>query len=315
MQLGPKASAAVRFRDAVRQLGAGEDRILLAVSGGPDSLAMLLLAHETMPNRIAAATVDHGLRREAAAEAAYAAKLCFARGIAHHILTANDPIAGNIQSSARAVRYALLERAADEADCRLIATAHHQDDQLETLLMRLARGSGLGGLSGIRGRNGRIIRPMLGFAKTELEQICAGGEIQPARDPSNDDTDFDRVKMRQFLAAAPHPFDPVRAARSASSLAEAGEALDWVAAQLADERIERQNDGLVLNPAGLPRALQRLLLLAALRRMEPEIAPRGETVERMLDDLETAKTVTIGDILCKGGEVWHFSSAPPRRTG
>ena len=304
-----------RFTEALERLGASDGRILLAVSGGPDSLALLLLAQETMPDRIAAATVDHGLRPEAADEAAFVAGICNQRGVIHHILTPDRPITRNVQSSARAVRYALLESAADQADCRSIATAHHQDDQLETLLMRLARGSGLDGLSGIRARNGRIIRPMLGFSKTELEQICAAENVQPVRDPSNDDIDFDRVKMRQFLAATPHPFDPARAARSASSLAEAGEALDWVAAQLADERIERQNDGLVLNPAGLPRALQRLLLLAALRRKEPEIAPRGEAIERLLDDLETAKTVTIGNILCKGGEVWRFSSAPPRRTG
>jgi tRNA(Ile)-lysidine synthase len=303
-----------RFSDALERLGAGEGRILLAVSGGPDSLAMLLLAHEAMPDRIAAATVDHGLRPEAADEAVFVARVCAGLGVAHSILTPDAPITGNVQSAARAARYALLEAAADAADCAFIATAHHADDQLETVLMRVARGSGVGGLSGVRARNGRIVRPLLGFSKAELEEICAEAGVEPVRDPGNNDPDFDRVAMRQFLASGAHPFDAARAALSAEALAEAGEALDWVTNRLLTERMERHDAALVLDCSNLPRELQRRLLLAVLRQFDAKINPRGDAVERLLDELHIGKTATISNILCKGGVVWQFSPAPPRRT-
>ncbi|MEP7349646.1 MAG: tRNA lysidine(34) synthetase TilS [Sphingorhabdus sp.] len=310
------SDGAIRFKNAVERLSPkGNPRILLAVSGGPDSLAMLLLAHASMPDNIVAATVDHGLRPEAAEEADFVATLCAERTINHRILTPDQPITGNIQSAARYARYALLERAADELQCDLIATAHHSDDQLETMLMRLARGSGVNGLAGIRARNGGIIRPLLGFSKSELEQICANAGIEPVRDPSNADNDFDRVAMRQYLGGNPHPFDPARAARTASALADAVEALDWMTQQLAADRLTRQDEGMTLDANDLPRELQRRLVLSALRTIAPEITPRGDAVERLLDDLSDGKTVTISDILCKGGDVWHFSVAPPRRTG
>ncbi len=304
------------FKAAVERLVSYPDtRILLAVSGGPDSLAMLLLAQAVMPGRIAAATVDHRLRPEAQDEAAFVASVCAERGLTHRILSPEQPITGNVQSSARAARYSLLEQAADELDCELIATAHHSDDQLETLLMRLARGSGVDGLAGIRARNGRIIRPMLGFSKEELENICAEAEITPVRDPSNDDDDFDRVAMRQYLAAHPHPFDTARSVRTASAVGEAVAALEWMTQQLANDRIESNDSEIAVDSSGLPRELQRRLLLVSLGKIGNELAPRGEAIERLLDGLSEGKTTTIGNILCKGGSIWHFSPAPPRRTG
>ena len=312
--------AANRYKNAIEQLSTERPgtetnpRILLAVSGGPDSLALLLLAHAVMPDRIAAATIDHGLRLESKDEAAFVAGLCADRGIAHHILTPDQPITGNIQSAARAARYALLECAADELHCTLIATAHHSDDQLETLLMRLARGSGVAGLAGVRAHYGRIIRPLLGFTKAELVQICADHGIEPVRDSSNEDDDFDRVAMRQFLRRNPHPFDAFRAARTASAVADAVEALDWMVAQLATQRVISEDSQIRTDAADLPRELQRRLLIASLQRLAPEMTPRGEAVERLLDDLGAGKIVTIGDILCKGGDVWYFLAAPPRRT-
>lgn len=287
---------------------------MLAVSGGPDSLALLLLAQQSLPGRICAATVDHRLRPEAADEAIYVRGICDQLGVAHSIFVPAEPLGGNIQSSARAARYALLENAAQENGCALIATAHHADDQLETLLMRLARGSGVGGLAGIRARNGRIIRPLLDFTKGELEAICEAAAIAPVRDPSNDNADFDRVAMRQWLAQSAHRFDPQATNRTAAALAEADSALDWMSGQLAGQRIKSEDDRVTLDATDLPKEVQRRLLLSALLRIDPKIAPRGESVERLIVDLKAGKTITIGDILCKGGSIWHFSPAPPRRT-
>jgi tRNA(Ile)-lysidine synthase len=285
-----------------------------AISGGPDSLAMLLLAAEAYPGRIAAATVDHGLRPEAADEAEFVARLCAERGIIHTVLTPGEPITGNIQSAARKARYALLDRWATETGCDYIATAHHADDQLETMLMRLARGSGVDGLSGIRSVNGRIIRPLLGFSKAELIRICYDAGVTPVHDPSNDNADFDRVRIRQFLETSPHPFDPVAATRSASAMEQASEALDWMATNLSD-RIKQSQDGISLDPAALPRELQRRLLLNALKMIDPDIRPRGDSIDRALYSLRAGETITLGNILCKGGPIWLLSPAPKRRNG
>jgi tRNA(Ile)-lysidine synthase len=289
------------------------DRIGLAVSGGPDSLALLALAHECFPGQIAAATVDHRLRKEAHDEAQYVAAICSKRGIPHEILTPPQPITGNIQSAARKVRYALLEAWADANGCSKIATAHHANDQLETMLMRLARGSGVDGLAGIRTVNGRIVRPLLEFSKLELLAICAAAEIESVDDPSNIDTDFDRVRMRQWLAAMPHPLDPVAATRSAAALDDASAALGWMAQRLAAERIEARGDQYFLDPKGLPHELLRRLVLHIMALAEPGKTPKGEATTRLISSLNAGKTVTLGNILCVGGPVWQFRPAPPRK--
>lgn len=305
---------AARFIEAIEEQSHGIDhRILLAVSGGPDSLALMLLAHTDMADRIAVATVDHGLRPEARAEASFVAGLCAERGIAHQILHPAEPISGNIQSSARTVRYALLEQAADQLDCALIATAHHRDDQLETLLMRLARGSGVDGMSGIRPRNGRIIRPLLKFCKSELEEICSNAGIVPAHDPSNENAEFDRVAMRQWLASAAHPFDTVRAARTAASMHDASIALQWMAEQLSNARISQNKTEIQCDANNLPHDLQRRMALICLAKLDPDLRPRGDTVERLVAELNEDGTTTVGNILCSGGPIWRFSAAPPRR--
>ena len=129
----------------------------VAVSGGPDSLALLLLAHAARPGRIRAATVDHGLRAESAAEARFVAEICAHRGIPHAILPPPAaPLAAG-QAAARAFRYARLDRWCAHHRLSFLLTGHHANDQAETLLMRLARGSGVAGLSGIRAVRPRAV--------------------------------------------------------------------------------------------------------------------------------------------------------------
>jgi tRNA(Ile)-lysidine synthase len=271
------------------------------------------MAHTAFADRVAAATVDHGLRPQAADEAHYVAQLCAERGISHTILTPPKPITGNIQSAARRVRYALLTDWAVHKQCDWIATAHHADDQVETVLMRLNRGSGIDGVSGIRAVNERIIRPLLEFTKSELISVCTATGVVPVDDPSNKDTDFDRVKMRQFLASAPNPFDSHAFTRSASALAEASLALTWMTQQLSGQRITQSKAGVQFDPAGLPRELQRRLLHGIVSGLEDAISPRGDAIQRTLDALTRGETVTLGNILCKGGTTWYFTDAPARR--
>ncbi|OYU02706.1 MAG: tRNA lysidine(34) synthetase TilS [Sphingomonadaceae bacterium PASS1] len=314
MQVTVDASLLDRFNGAVNALHVPEGaRILCAVSGGPDSLALLLLLHETMPNRVVAATVDHALRPESADEAQYVQRFCKDMHVPHVILSPAEKISGNIQSAARHARYALLAQAAEQHDCQYIATAHHADDQLETVLMRIARGSGVDGLSAIRSTNGKILRPLLGFTKDELISICATAGLNPVVDPSNENTDFERVAMRNWLANTPHPFRADRTGRTASALADASEALNWMTETLTQERVQRATGAVRCDARDVPREIQRRLLIHCLKLLEPELAPRGDAIDRLLSELSDGRTATMGAVKCEGGDNWRFTMAPPRR--
>jgi tRNA(Ile)-lysidine synthase len=314
VQVTVDAALLDRFNGAVNAMHIPDGaRILCAVSGGPDSLALLILLHKTMPDRVVAATVDHALRPESADEAQYVQRICKDMHVPHVILSPAEKISGNIQSAARAARYASLAQAAEQHDCAYIATAHHADDQLETVLMRLARGSGVDGLSAIRSKNGKILRPLLRFTKDELITICAAAGLDPVQDPSNANTDFERVAMRNWLANTQHPFRADRAERTASAMADASEALNWMTGTLTQERVQREMDAVVCDARDVPREMQRRLLIHCLRLLEPELAPRGDALDRLLSELSDGRTATMGHVKCEGGDNWRFTMAPPRR--
>ncbi|WP_417610723.1 tRNA lysidine(34) synthetase TilS [Parasphingorhabdus sp.] len=286
----------------------------LAVSGGPDSLALLLLALRSCPGQIAAATVDHGLRPAARDEAEFVAALCRQHGIPHEILRPAVPIRGSIQSSARRVRYELLNVWMQQNDIDWLATAHHADDQLETMIMRILRGSGVDGLSAIREKRNIIIRPLLHFQKAELISYVADLGITPVDDPSNRDQSYDRVRVRKALEDL-DGFDTRLASQSASALSDAREAIEWMVERLAADHITATDSGCTFSPAAYPREIQRRLLLKCLHICEPTLAPRGNQIDQTLLALEKGQTVTLGNILCEGGDIWRFQPAPARRNG
>ncbi|KRE16884.1 hypothetical protein ASE63_14295 [Bosea sp. Root381] len=187
---------------------AGEARLLVAVSGGPDSVALLALlaewARETSRPALHAATVDHGLRPESGEEAAGVAALVARLGVQHSILRWDDPKpTTGLQERARAARYALLAQEAQRLGGAVLVTAHTQDDQAETLLMRLARGSGPAGLAGMRERiekNGMpLARPFLGVPKARLVATVQARGLPFVADPSNGDRRFERVRWRMLM--------------------------------------------------------------------------------------------------------------------
>ncbi|HEU0099352.1 MAG TPA: tRNA lysidine(34) synthetase TilS [Allosphingosinicella sp.] len=322
MTAAPPADLLSRFGlDLEAVAGPGREPLALAVSGGPDSLALLLLAHAARPGRVSAATVDHGLRSASAGEASAVGRLCAEIGVPHAVLAATVEAAGEgLQSAARKARYAALAQWMDERGLRLLLTAHHCDDQAETLLMRLNRGSGVAGLAGVRAAGAvpgtagrlRLCRPLLGWRRSELEALVDAAGIAPARDPSNADERFDRVRVRRRLAEAPW-LDPRALARSAALLAEAEAALDWTAGPLFAARAELGEGTVTLRPHGLPSELLRRLVLRCLRQLAPEASPRGEALAAFVARLEAAGTATLSGIKATGGETWHFERAPPRR--
>lgn len=317
-------AAVERFRSDVLALtGAepGERMLGLAVSGGPDSLALLLLAHAAFPGAVIAATVDHGLRPEAAEEAALVRRLCNQLDLHHDTLAGTVPAEGNLQQGARALRYALL---ADWARGRAawIATAHQQDDVAETFLMRARRGAGVGGLAAMAASRplgeARLIRPLLGWSRAELlERVKAAG-IAPVRDPSNSDPRFDRARIRALLSDAEDlPAD--RLAGAARNLRDAEDALAWVEANEWAGRATQEGESLAVDPAGLPRELRRRLLERAVAwvRARNGLGPdwRETGLDSLLAQLDAGGTGTIAEVIgrTKAG-IWRFELAPPRRS-
>src|SRR3954470_18025742 len=256
-------------RDLAALVPAPAGPLAVAVSGGPDSLALLLLAEAAFPGRVRAATVDHRLRPESAGEAAFVARICADRGVPHDILEASVARAGEgLQAAAREARYAALAAWMRERGLAWLLTAHHGDDQAETLLMRLNRGSGVAGLAGVRGEGGvpgtggrlRLCRPLRGWRRSERGEIVRAAGLAAAQDPSNEDEAYDRARLRRQLGETPW-LDPAALARSAALLAEAEGALEWVAEPLFAARAEAAGKGMILRPHGLPPELLRRLVL------------------------------------------------------
>ncbi len=296
--------------------GAGDLRLGLAVSGGADSLALLLLAHAALPGRIAAATVDHGLRGESADEAAKVARLCAELEIPHAVL-AVSVAPGNVQSQARAARYAALADWAATESLAALATAHHADDQAETLLMRLNRGSGAAGLAGVRARGVvpgtelPLLRPLLGFRRGELLEIVTAAGIDPVNDPSNFDDQFDRARMRKALDGADW-LDVSALAASAAHLADADAAIEWAAQREWTQCVTRAPLGLTYRPQA-PRAVALRVIGRIVRELGGE-EPRGSTVARLFESLLARETASIGNLVARATpEGWSFTKAPQRR--
>lgn len=190
-------------------LGAG-DRVLVAVSGGPDSLSLLHALHQARDefglDALHVAHFDHRLRGVAsAADAAFVAAFCAERNIPCHVGAADVAALArerkvSTQQAARAARYRFLEVAADTVGADKIATAHIQDDQVETVLLNILRGSGLGGLRGIPYRRGRFLRPLLDTSRTAVLAYCETHELAPRLDASNLTTDhYTRNRIRLEL--------------------------------------------------------------------------------------------------------------------
>ena len=293
--------------------GALNGRFGVAISGGPDSLALLLLAQTVFQGRVEAATVDHRLRAASSDEAAYVATLCANNGITHEILTITGLANGNVSAAAREARYDVLDDWAERRGLDWLMTAHHADDQLETVMMRLNRASGVSGLAGVRPRRGRIIRPLLGWRRSELQAVVDVCDCKAVDDPSNRDDRYDRARLRKVLAKA-NWIDPIAVARSASALAEAEDALDWMVAQLRAERFRQKGPTWFYDARGLPAELRRRALVDCLLRLDPESKPRGAAIERVLVAVLAGRAASIGAIRCGGANhVWAFERMPPRR--
>ena len=294
--------------------------LAVAVSGGADSLALGLLADRWVRakgGRITVLTVDHGLRPASATEAAGVATWAAGRGITHQILAwSGDKPSAGLQAAAREARYALLGEWCRQAGVLHLLLAHHLDDQAETLLLRLGRGSGVDGLAAMApvtaSRPARLLRPLLTVPRLRLAATLTAAGQSWIDDPSNANDRFRRVRLRGLMPAlAAEGLDAARLAATAARLGRARQALDEAARQVMVAAVTLHPAGfarLRLAPFSQAAAELRLGVLAALCRSIGGGAyrPRLERLQRLLDDLDGGGPVRrrtfAGCVLVRVGE-------------
>ena len=284
----------------LKQSGVSDgESIAVAVSGGADSMALVLLAHTVTP--VHALVVDHAFRENSAEEARWVCSQLNKRGIPNTVLTCDWPETpnANIQALGRSQRYTLMTRWCDQNNVRFLLTGHHLEDQAETLLLRLARGSGVYGLAGMAearelSSSTTLLRPLLRHSKHTLRGCLQEVGQDWIDDPSNRNETFDRVKVRRFLENPPlEGFSPARLAETATRLRRTRDALEhyeyqWLSTHakpyVAAMCVELDLAGLAAAPTDIVlRGLKTLIQ----RVGGAEFGVRFEKLERLYAALQT----------------------------
>jgi len=317
---------------------AGAPALVLAVSGGPDSTALLLLAsrwRKTLRRgpKLLAVTIDHGLRAQAAAEARAVRRLARDLGVDHRVLKwAGKKPASGLQEAAREARYHLLAKAAKKVGARHILTAHTLDDQAETVLFRLARGSGITGLAAMTRHSELfgtlLVRPLLDLPKARLIATLRRDRVAFADDASNRDPRFTRARLREVMPVlAREGLSAQRLSTLAQRMRRADAAIEAMvraaALRLADKRAAPPAIGFDVE------GFTRLPAEVALRLLGRAVATVGDEGPVELGKLENllaalfdpqAKSATIrrtlaGALVTRSPVMLIVECAPPRRKG
>jgi len=314
--------------------------LVLAVSGGPDSTALMVLAARwrdalKRKPKLIAVTVDHGLRKEAKAEAAGVARLARKLKVTHRTLRwrGKKPATG-LQQTARAARYRLLADAARAAGATHILTAHTLDDQAETVLIRMSRGSGIAGL-GAMARTAPVpgavdlslVRPLLDLPKARLIATLRAAKIPFAEDPSNRDPRFTRARLRSLMPRlAEEGLDARRLALLARRVRRADSAIEAAVDRATHDLVIEMADParIVLEArrfAGLPAEVALRLIGRAVARLGDEGPVELAKLEALKEALDTAQAAKLGRfrrtlagalVGLSGGQI-TVERAPPRR--
>jgi tRNA(Ile)-lysidine synthase len=306
--------------------------VALAVSGGPDSLALLLLSVDFVRRHSLAApmalTVDHGLRPGSRAEAETVARVAQGLGARHTILTwGHGAVDAGVQARARAARYDLMAACCTAEDIPALVTAHHLDDQAETFLMRLKRGSGLDGLAAIPEQGNwaglTLLRPLLDVSKARLVATAEAAGLPFVTDPSNADPRFERVRLREAMSALSElGLTPEALALSARRLRRARTALEAKVDGFVDAHSERSFAGyasislsaLMSAPEEMGlRGLARLIAAVGGSNAPVRLAKLEALLEALRADPNTAQTLGSCRIVPTGGRLSVFREM--RRAG
>ena len=308
--------------DGLASPGLTQPLVLVALSGGPDSLALAAAVAFEAPRaglRAGAVVVDHGLQNDSADVAARAAQQARDLGLAPVLIERVVVAAtGGPEAAARAARYAALERAASEFGAAAVFLAHTLDDQAETVLLGLARGSGAASLQGMAAVRGRYRRPLLGIRRATTVQACADAGLEPWTDPQNADPAFARVRVRvlvlPLLERELGPGVAEALARTAEQLREDSDALDTFADELVEDLADHVEAGISLDVPALatnpPALRQRLIRLAVSSEFGVALS-RAQTLEvaRLVTDWHGQDSVDLPGVrvVRRGGRL-HFEA-------
>jgi len=292
------------IRASLDRLAGDLPAIGLAVSGGGDSIAMMhIVADWAKGRRIMVATVDHGLRDGSAEEAQTVARTARQLGFSHAtLLWQRDTSTGNLMAQARDARLRLLSGWAQRNDLSAVCLGHTADDVAETLVMRLERGSGIDGLAAMAAWRDafdmRWLRPMLGVGRAALRDWMRAGDIAWIDDPSNDNAQFDRVRIRQTIRTL--GLDVAGLARSAEHIADARAALsDYALLVARDVQFDRGSLSLPLaDLRDAPFEIRRRILVAGCRWVTgADYPPRRATLIHALEAMMASGKVTLDGVM------------------
>jgi tRNA(Ile)-lysidine synthase len=300
----------------------GERTVLVALSGGPDSLALAAAtAFEARRAgiRAGAVIVDHGLQPGSADVAARAAGQARELGLDPVIVTTVVVGSeGGPEAAARTARYSALAAAARETGATRVLLGHTRDDQAESVLLGLARGSGLGSIKGMAAESGIYLRPLLAIARATTVQFCSDSGLQPWNDPQNDDERFARVRVRQsvlpMLERELGPGFAEALARTADLAREDTDALDQFATDQLDELAEHAEAGISLQVKALehnPPALRQRIIRATVLAEFGVSLSRTQTLEvsRLVTDWHGQSAIALPGISVERvGGLLHFRS-------
>ena len=277
------------------------ERVLVAVSGGPDSLALLSILREILPVvplHLSVAHFDHGWRADSENDRDFVASIAATWGFDFH--TARAPAGTpHTENAARTARYAFLRQTATQTSSTAIALGHTLDDQVETLLLHLLRGSGSRGLAAMRRRDGDLARPLLDIARDDIEAYLSRLHLTPRRDASNADPRFTRNRLRQQLLPAVDAFDPAARellARTADILSEEDRFLEAQVAGLPEDIATDRDAFAQLPPALQRRVIRRLVPGASF--LEVEARRRGEAAGLRQPGPEAPETPAVRATTC-----------------
>ncbi|MEL7099740.1 MAG: tRNA lysidine(34) synthetase TilS [Pseudomonadota bacterium] len=302
-------------------VGYTEQEIAVAVSGGSDSVALLVLMTELSKRiglRPVAISIDHRLRLEAEDELQSVMSLCGRLGVPHHVETWRGwDGQGNLQDAARQARLDLITNWAQSRDISTVALGHTADDQAETVLMRLARGSGVNGLSAMAPRRLRQgltwVRPLLSVSRRALRHYLRQREIDWVEDPSNADPSFERVRMRNALPLLePLGLTVEGLSRVAEQMRGAREALDWQTFLAAKDMLDLKLGAVRLDLRrfrALPREIgRRLLIRVVMWISSSRYPPRRDSVENAMAALRHGAPFTLDGVQVQrdGEAMWLF---------
>jgi tRNA(Ile)-lysidine synthase len=314
-----KESAVDRFERVLageaKALGLFERRGLAAVSGGADSLA-LVLGLTRVGVDVVACCVDHGLRADSASEAQGVVTRLATQGIAAEVVRVQVEPGTGVEARARQARYAALESAQKRQHAVWVATGHTANDQAETVLFRLGRGSSLAGAQGVHRVRGALVRPLLPFARSDCEAYVQARGVSAVNDPMNVDTQFSRVRIRQQVLPGLVAITGPGTVQSLARFARHAAADEAYLAHEAAAALQRVADGRGLERVAflaLPSPVARRVLASWLAQQQVHIDD-ADVLDAALEAIGRAKSAPVSGqrlVTCKKG--WVLVSHAPAR--